>query len=288
MPTHCFAQLSGIRLHYVTCGEGPLLILLHGFPDFWRIWRRQIPVLAEYFRVVAVDLPGYNQSDRPDHARSYRMERVSAQIAELIVQLGEESALVAGHDWGGGVAWTLAALHPQLVRKVAILNCPHPSALLRQMWTNPRQLRAAWYILFYQLPWLPEWLMSRNLEQWLRSVYHCSTCPQGGGGPQGFTEQDIDEGVRALAQPGAVKAALDYYRAGIRYGAPRLPRVTIPLLLLWGELDGAMLLDSARASARYAVGPFAFEIVDRAGHWVQVDAAERVNRRLLEYFSPAT
>ena len=152
-----------MRLHYVEAGEGPLVVLLHGFPEFWWSWRHQIPALAEAgFRVVALDLRGYAQSDAPPRWRDYRMELLAGDVAGLIDALGEERAHVVGHDWGAAVAWMVATLHPERVERLAILNVPHPETMLRTLRTSPQQLRHSWYMFFFQIPWLPEWLTRRG------------------------------------------------------------------------------------------------------------------------------
>ncbi len=159
---HHFASVNGIRLHYVEAGTGPLVILLHGFPEFWYSWRHQLTALSEAgFRVVAPDQRGYNESDKPAGVSAYRIENLTADIAALVRHLGEPSAHIVGHDWGGVVAWHLPLHHPGLVRRLVILNAPHP-ALFVQALSRPAQLLRSWYIFFFQLPWLPEWALRRR------------------------------------------------------------------------------------------------------------------------------
>src|SRR5512132_1806324 len=156
---HRWVDVGGLRLHCVQAGAGPLVVLLHGFPEFWYAWRHQIPALADAgYRVVAPDLPGYNTSDRPRRVRDYQPRVLAQDVAGLIVALGADSAAVAGHDWGGGLAWLLAMHHPERVQRLVILNAPHPIRFLKGL-GNLRQLRRSWYILAFQLPWLPERLM---------------------------------------------------------------------------------------------------------------------------------
>src|SRR5579875_4028836 len=153
---HGTAALSEVRLHYVEAGEGPLVVLLHGFPDFWYGWRHQIPALARAgFRVVAPDLRGYNLSSRPEGVQAYTVRRLAADVRELIAERGESQADIAGHDWGAIVAWALAAWHPDAVRRLAILNVPHPRRMAEGLRTW-RQLRRSWYTIFFQLPLIPE------------------------------------------------------------------------------------------------------------------------------------
>ena len=154
--THRFVRLDEVRLHLVEAGEGPLVVLLHGFPEFWYSWRFQIPVLVRAgFRVVAPDMRGYNLSDKPPGVRPYRVERLAADVAQLVERLGESRAAVVGHDWGGLVAWWFAMRHPDRLSRLSILNCPHPEHQLAMM-RSRAQLRRSSYMLFFQLPLLPE------------------------------------------------------------------------------------------------------------------------------------
>jgi epoxide hydrolase 4 len=161
---HGHAELGEVRLHYVEAGEGPLVVLLHGFPEFWFSWRFQIPALvAAGFRVVAPDMRGYNLSSKPRRASAYDTDRLAADLRDLIRERGCERAFVAGHDWGAGVAWITAMNHPEVIERLAILNMPHPRRMHQGLRT-PRQLVKSWYILFFQLPWLPE--LSARASGW--------------------------------------------------------------------------------------------------------------------------
>src|SRR5437016_3507195 len=143
-------------------GEGPLVLLLHGFPETSHAWRKQIPALANRFRVVAPDLRGYGRSEKPRGIDAYRAPVLTGDIAALIHEFGAERAHVVGHDWGGGVAWSLAILRPEVVNRLAVLNCPHPAIMQRALRSNWTQIRKSWYIFAFQLPWLPEWALSRS------------------------------------------------------------------------------------------------------------------------------
>jgi epoxide hydrolase 4 len=172
---HGYADLDEARLHYVEAGEGPLVVLLHGFPEFWYGWRFQIPALAAAgFRVVAPDMRGYNLSSRPSGVEAYDVDRLAGDIRDLIHQRGADSAWLAGHDWGAGVAWAVAMNHPEVVRRLAILNLPHPRRLLTAL-RNPRQLAKSWYMLFFQLPRLPE--RAVRARNWWFSATASSTTP---------------------------------------------------------------------------------------------------------------
>jgi pimeloyl-ACP methyl ester carboxylesterase len=157
---HRWVDVHGLRLHCVEAGAGPLVVLLHGFPEFWYAWRHQIPAVADAgYRVVAPNLRGYNTSDKPPRVRDYRPRVLARDVADLVVALGAGSAAVVGHDWGGGLAWLLAMQHPERIERLVVLNAPHPIRLLKGL-RNPRQLRRSWYMLAFQAPWLPERLVA--------------------------------------------------------------------------------------------------------------------------------
>src|SRR3954469_305232 len=230
-----FATVDGVRLHYVEAGEGPLVVLLHGFPEFWWSWRRQIPALvAAGFRVVALDQRGYAQSDAPRDWRAYRIERLAADVAGLIEALGEERAFVVGHDWGAAVGWMVATLHPERVRRLAILNVPHPETMARTLRRSPRQLAHSWYMFFFQIPWLPEWLMRRGGRRALGP-------PSRDARPGAFTAEDYARYEEALLGPGGLRGPINWYRAAVRR-SPRAGRallrpIAAPVLVIWGEQD---------------------------------------------------
>jgi epoxide hydrolase 4 len=278
---HRWIDVGGLRLHCVEAGTGPLVVLLHGFPEFWYAWRHQIPALADAgYRVVAPDLRGYNTSDKPSRVRDYRPRVLVQDVADLIVALGAGSAAVAGHDWGGGLAWLLAMQHPKRVERLVLLNAPHPVRFLKGL-RSPRQLRRSWYILAFQLPWLPERLVAARDFQALRWVLgHQPTRPGA------FTAQDIDRYVAAAAQPGALRAAINYYRAAFRANplaqAHGLRRVDIPTLIIWGDQDRSLGRELAEPDRDW-VPDVRVERIAEASHWVQADDPERVNQLIVDF-----
>jgi epoxide hydrolase 4 len=271
-----------VRLHVVTQGEGPPVLLLHGFPEFWYSWRHQMEALAQAgFCAIAPDLRGYNQSDKPRGVGAYRLERLEADIAGLLRALGHSRAHLVGHDWGGVLAFSFAAHQPRLVEKLAVLNAPHPNAMARAL-LRPAQLRRSWYLFFFQLPGLPERqildprFMRRALRGWAVNKAR-------------FPDSDIARFEQALAQPGAATAAVNWYRAAFRSplaNLKKLPRIEAPTLLIWGEQDRALgpeLLDGLDAR----IANLRIERIAQASHWVQQDAPEEVNRLLLEFLGDA-
>jgi pimeloyl-ACP methyl ester carboxylesterase len=278
---HREAVVNGVRLHYVEAGSGPLVILLHGFPEFWYSWRHQIPALAAAgYRVVAPDMRGYNVSEKPPGVRSYLIETLADDVAGLIRHLGETTAVVAGHDWGGGVAWYVPMRHPAIVEKLIVLNAPHPGALVREMRTLS-QMRKSWYILFFQLPWLPEALFRSRGYAMLDRVMRRDPVRAGA-----FSDADIRHYKRALSRPGALTATINYYRAMLR----RNPReamqepltIACPTLLIWGEQDRYLGVPLTEGLERW-VPAIRVERIPEASHWVQIDAPERVNTLMLEF-----
>ena len=278
---HRYADLAGLRLHYVEAGEGPLVVLLHGFPEFWFSWRFQIPALAAAgFRVVAPDMRGYNLSDRPKGVDSYALERLARDVERLIDALGEERAVVVGHDWGGIVAWAVAILHPERVERLAILNVPHPERFSRGLRT-PRQLLRSSYAFFFQIPWLPERVLRAGDFALVRSVFRNDPVR-----PETFDEDDIDRYIEALSRPGALTAAINYYRALARR-APTVARalrrrIEAPVMVIWGQSD--LFLVSELAEPDPALVPdVRLERLPDASHWVQQDRPEKVNALLLDF-----
>ena len=279
-----YAELGDVRLHYVEAGDGPLVVLLHGFPEFWFAWRQQIPALAEAgFRVVAPDMRGYNLSSRPADVEAYGTDRLAADVRDLIRERGEGRAFLAGHDWGAAAAWAAAANYPEIVERLAILNAPHPRRMLQAL-RRPRQLARSWYMFFFQLPRVPERLLRARRWSGLHRAFDDAR-------PGAFTQQDIAHYIEAWSQPGAMTAMLNYYRAAFRQarraGSGPDP-VKAPTLVIWGERDphvGAELAEPDPADVPNLEG--VVRLPD-ASHWVQHDEAERVGRLLIEFFAGAS
>jgi epoxide hydrolase 4 len=280
---HGYAELDSVRLHYVEEGEGPLVVLLHGFPEFWYGWRRQIsPLAAAGFRVVAPDMRGYNLSGKPTGAGSYSPELLAGDVRDLIAERGGEGgAMLAGHDWGAAVAWATAMRHPESVRRLAILNVPHPRRMFEGLRTA-RQLRRSWYMFFFQLPGIPERLLRARRFEGLQRPF--ASARKGT-----YVASDIDRYVEAWSQPGALTAMLNYYRAAFRPASSSrgggMPPVTAPTLVIWGERD--RFLGAELAEPHPADVPNLERVVriPNASHWVALDEPELVNKLLTEFFA---
>ncbi len=275
-----YADLGDVRLHYVEAGEGPLVVLLHGFPQTHHMWRFQITALVEAgFRVVAPDMRGYNLSDKPDGVEKYRVHKLARDVEHLILHLGEEKAAVVGHDWGAIVAWFVAMQYPERVEKLGILNVPHPARFFFDGFTMPKQLLKSSYMFFFQLPRLPEKAVSANDFAALRAGFRTNTVR-----PEAISEEDAEHYVEAISRPGALTATINYYRALFRYPFDMqalLKEIETPTLVIWGEQD--VFLSSELAEPRPLWVPkLRVERLPDASHFVAEDRPDRVNALLLE------
>jgi pimeloyl-ACP methyl ester carboxylesterase len=268
-----------VHLHYVELGAGPLVVLLHGFPEFWYAWRNQIAALAAAgYRVVAPDQRGYNHSDKPEGVAAYGVKNLVEDVAVLIRHCGEAKAFVVGHDWGAGVAWSFAMEHPEMVERLVVLNGPHPQRLLRELRTSPVQWIRSWYIFFFQLPSLPEAVSELD-----RYAFLLKPLREEPTRPGAFTPGDIARYVEAYARPGALTAMINWYRAIPRGKNVEVRRTEVDVLVLWGENDPH--LDREIATPPEDLVPNARVVfIANATHWVQHDAPEIVNDHLISFF----
>lgn len=280
---HQYFNTNGVRLHVALAGpdHGRLLIFLHGFPEFWYGWRRQIDFFARLgYRVLAPDQRGYNLSDKPGGIAAYGLDHLARDIVGLIKAVDRERALIVGHDWGAVVAWWLALRHADRVEKLAILNGPHPQVMRRHLLHDAEQRRKSWYIFFFQLPWLPEWRMQKNgWEIAGRALLKTSR-------PGTFVEADLAEYRAAWSQPGAATAMINWYRAALRQRLGRTGRalVKMPALMIWGGRDRFLRTELAAASLAQCEHAELL-LLENASHWVQHEEAEAVNQRLQQFFT---
>ncbi len=281
---HEHVEANGIRFHYVTAGEGPLVLLLHGFPQFWYGWRHQIPALATRFKVVAPDLRGYNDTERPRRVADYRTGVLASDVAGLVRVLGYDKAHLVGHDWGGGVAWTTALQQPEVVAKLAVLNCPHPLLFAKALRSNLRQLGRSWYMFFFQIPAVPELVFRLFAKRIIDRTFRGLAIRK-----DTFTDEDLRRFHEALAKPGALTAAINYYRATFRNFSAmreleRAPKmIGVPTLLVWAENDVALGKELTYGMEPLFSGPFRIHYVPACSHWVNEEQPELVNRLLLEF-----
>ena len=278
---HSYIETNGTCLHVVQAGpkSGIPVILLHGFPEFWYGWRKQIPALAEAgCRVIVPDQRGYNLSDKPKDVKSYHVSSLVEDILGLISALEYDKVNLVGHDWGAGVAWTLANKYPERLHRLGIMNVPHPAVMRRFLLRDFEQMRRSWYVFLFQLPWLPETGLKQN--DWrglIRSLRNTSK-------PNSFTEEDILKYKEAWSQPGALTAMINWYRALVQQ-MPKLPddpHIQVRTLMMWGMKDFALSHRMARPSMDF-VNDGNLILFPEATHWLHLDAAEEVNHYLIDF-----
>lgn len=266
---HHYADSDGVAIHYVTAGEGPLVVMIHGFPDFWYSWRDQIGALEGGYRVAAIDMRGYNRSDKPTGLESYTLEKLVGDVAAVIADQGRERAIVMGHDWGGWVAWSVAMTRPDLVERLVVLNLPHPHNLQRELATNPEQARNSQYARDFQKPEAHASLTAEGLSGWVR-----------------------DEAARAhhveAMRRSDFEAMLAYYKENY----PREPYeaplgdptpVRAPTLVIHGLDDPYLLAGALDGTWRWIDAELTVVTIPGAGHFVRQDAPERVTDAIVRW-----
>jgi pimeloyl-ACP methyl ester carboxylesterase len=278
-----YAEIGDQRLHYVETGDGPLIVLLHGFPEFWYGWRQQIePLAAAGFRVVAPDMRGYNLSSRPAGVKAYDVGQLAADVRGLVRERGAQSAMLAGHDWGGTVAWATAMNHPEVVHRLAILNAAHPRKLSQGL-HHSGQLRKSWYFFFFDLPELPEAVVRADHWHFFRHFLRDAR--------PAYTPEEIDRYVEAWSQPKAATTMINYYRSSVRQSPKRaeaqLRPVQAPTLVIWGQRDRYLGAELAEPDPDDVPNLDRVERLPDASHWVHHDEHERVTELLAEFFAAA-
>ncbi|HEY0321862.1 MAG TPA: alpha/beta hydrolase [Pyrinomonadaceae bacterium] len=281
---HGYAQVGGVRLHYAERGEGDeLVIFLHGFPECWYSWRHQLDALGDRYHVVAPDMRGYNLSDKPPRVEDYRMDYLIDDVTGLIRHFGREKAVVVGHDWGAGVAWGVALKHPEYVSRLVAMQVPHPGAWRANM--TLKQALSSWYMLFFQIPLLPEWLLS--LKDFASIERAFKEAPGGA-----FTDTDIAVYKKALREPNALTCAVNYYRANFfslffkqKKESEDLKddRVRVPTLMIYGERDKYIVPETVRDVNRFVDAPYREARFKNYGHWIQNEAPAEVNAELASF-----
>ena len=269
---HLYTENQGVKLHYAALGEGPLVVMIHGFPDFWYTWRNQMPALAEAgFRVAAIDLRGYNLSDKPKGAESYAMPLLVGDVAAVVKAEGRENAIVVGHDWGAAIAWQVAMHMPDMVEKLVILNVPHPRGMSRELAANGQQTENSAYARRFQEEGAHEDLTPENIAFWVQ-----------------------DDGARKLYieafERSDLEAMLHYYKAN--YPKPpyqevaSTPPVKCPTLVIHGMGDKYLLAAGHNGTWDWIDNELTMLMLPNAEHFVQHDAAERVTRGIVTWLSP--
>ena len=271
---HGFAQSGDTRIHYVTSGKGPLLVMIHGFPDYWYTWRNQIPELSKNFQVVAFDQRGYNRSDQPEGVENYVMPKLVGDVKTVIEHFGHDKAVVLGHDWGGAVAWSFAMTHPQMVDRLVILNLPHLNGLQRELANNPKQQQASAYARNFQTPDAASRLTAEGLAFWVKD-------------PEA-KKKYIDAFQRS-----SFEGMLNYYKANYPkppYKQPikNVPKVQAPVLMIHGLGDTALLPGALNDTWQWLDNDLTLVTIPKVDHFVQHSAADKVTHRISSWLNVST
>ena len=285
--------VNGVRLHTVLAGDpyGTPIVFLHGFPDFWYGWHNQIPFFAQRgYRVIAPDQRGYNLSDKPKNIEDYRISILATDVKALIEALGYERVHLVGHDWGAAVAWWVATMYPERLITLNILNVPYPTVMMKQLQSGDlSQLLKSWYMFFFQIPRLPEALVSVDGYARMGDILKRTS------NPGSFNDEDIALYRQAWAQPGAMTASINWYRAMFRSASEARQvakqnaldsgrKIQTPTLILWGEKDAFLGTSLARESLKVVEnGELVF--FPKSTHWIQHDEPDDVNQYLLEWIT---
>jgi pimeloyl-ACP methyl ester carboxylesterase len=262
---HGYTDSDEVKIHYVTKGNGPLLVMIHGFPDYWYTWRKQIPVLAKHFQVVAMDQRGYNKSDAPTGVENYTMPKLTGDVKAILEHFGQERAVIVGHDWGGAVAWSFAMEYPEMTERLVILNLPHPKGLLRELANNPEQHKASAYARHFQQPGAADQLTPALLALWVQ-------------------DKDARSRYVEALKRSSLEAMLHYYQANYPrqpYQQPdNMPSVKCSVLMIHGLKDSALLPGGLNDTWQWLEKDLTLVTVPDAGHFVQQDAAEFVTKQI--------
>lgn len=284
--THHYVQLPHLRMHYVEAGQGPLVILLHGFPENWWSWRYQLQPLAEAgFRVIAPDLRGYGETDKQG---PYDLDTIVGDVCNLIESLGaEHRAVIIGHDWGGAVAWHLASTRPEFCSRLVVMNCPHPVLMQRALLgkrLSLTQLRRSWYFFFFLLPWVPEWVLTRRDAANTKRTISSAAIDR-----SHFTEEELRPFRDGIQRPGAASAMIGWYRAAVFDGfrhalsPKKYAAIDQPTLLVWGMLDPALAYEVLVPGTDEFVPNLQVVQIPGTGHFVHAERPDLVNPALLDF-----
>lgn len=292
MLRHDYADVNGVRLHYVTTGKGKLILFLHGFPEFWYMWKRQLAEFGRDYQAVAVDMRGYNLSSKPAAVEQYHIPRLVEDVRALADHLGQKKFILVGHDWGGAVAWAFALYHPEYLGKLVVINAPHPAVGARELRENPAQQKASEYMLMFRGPQAEHILSANNYSMLSEAVL-------GEGLGRGYlTEEDRQAYLEAWSQPGALTGGLNYYRAaqvgpptGAASKPPRFylaelpsPVVKVPTLVIWGEKDIYLLTGNLEGLEEF-VSDLTLRRIPDSSHWVVHEEPARVNAYIREFIA---
>ena len=277
-----FIETNGIRLHVMEAGpqNGPMVLFLHGFPEFWFAWRKQIGYFAERgYLVVAPDQRGYNLSDKPQGIAPYRVDELTGDVLGIVEAYGRDRIFLVGHDWGAAVSWWTALKHPGLIRRLVIMNVPHPVVMSRTLFTNPEQMKRSWYIFYFQIPGAVEKFAAANRYQWPVDLLVETSRPGT------FQPDELEKYREAFLQPNAFSSMVNWYRASLQVPSERPAsfRVTMPTLVLWGVNDVAILPEQADESMAFCDQGRLVKFAE-ASHWLEHEEAPTINPMIDDFF----
>jgi epoxide hydrolase 4 len=264
-----YADSKGVKIHYVTAGQGPLLVLIHGFPDFWYTWRDQIPELSKHYQVVAIDQRGYNLSDKPEGVEAYRMDKLTGDVAAVLDQFKKPKAVIVGHDWGGAVAWAFAMAYPDKTDRLIILNLPHPRGLLRELANNPEQEKASAYARRFQEADAAKGMNAAQLVFWVR---------------EGDARKKYEEAFKRSSMEGM----LNFYKANYPrapYTVGNLPQVKCPVLQIHGLKDQFLLAGALNDTWKWIDSEWTLVTFPNAAHFVHRDAPKEVTQTMVGWLT---
>ena len=274
--THEKIQANGIQFHYVTEGSGPLMIFLHGFPEYWYSWRHQISEFSKNYKVVALDMRGYGQTDRPQGRENYTIDILVNDVKEVVSALGYKKCVLVGHDWGAIIAWYVAMNFESYIEKLIVMNVPHPQCYMENL--NINQVLKSWYIWLFQLPKLPELYLKSRDYKWITDQF------LGAVNSEAFSQKDLNKYKENAAHPGALTAMLNYYRnlPAEMMKKDVTPIIQIPTLMLWGENDPYTGKNSTLGTDQY-VKNLDLKFLPNCSHWTQQDCPREVNQYMSDF-----
>ena len=271
--TEGFAESGDVKIHYVTAGEGPLVVMIHGFPDYWYTWRDQMPELAKHYKVVAIDQRGYNKSGQPEGVENYSADKLAADVAAVIKHFDRDKAIIIGHDWGGLVSWTFAMMYPNMTEKLIILNTPHPNGIARELATNPEQEANSQYARNFQKPEAAGQLSAVGLAFWV-------------------TDAEARKKYVEAFERSSIEAMLNYYKANYPRPPYQVPeqvaaKVQCPVLMIHGLKDKYLLAAGLNNTWDFLDNELTIVALPDADHFVQHDQPEKVTKTILKWLEPA-
>lgn len=264
--TDGFADSEGVKIHYVTAGQGPLVVMIHGFPDYWYTWRNQMPALAKHFQVVAIDCRGYNKSDQPKGVENYAMDKLVGDIAAVVKHFKRDKAVIVGHDWGGAIAWAFAMRRPEMTDRLIICNLPHPKGMTRELANNPEQQKNSQYARNFQLPGAAALVKPAMLVFWVKDA-------------------DARKKYTEALERSSMEGMLNYYKANYPKAPYRdvqdFPKVKCRVLMIHGLKDQYLLPGALNDTWKWVEKDLTLVTIPEAGHFVQHDAAEKVTNTMV-------